>query len=381
MTDEEALSAFQGNIDCLNLVDDYLSRLNFFEIIHVAKHEVRHSYMLAWLMDPKGSHGLGDLILRGFVEYAKSSRSNMDFTSFTIRQEWHRTDLLAVSEKEKLVLCIENKVEFNEHDDQLDRYQEDVRYYFPGYEHYFLYLTPRGKLSSKPDVWKAVGYQTVLDIIEQALVSADSSADATVFIKHYADAIRRNIVEDEELKEICQKIYKEHRRALDLILKYKPERAYEPHEVLGRWMKAQLESGRISYDENQKVTNLTSFTTTALLSILKRASGYDLDFSNGFYYQMCIRNIDDQADYYNYKVQFTMDRSSVPEELVPICKNIMSSFRCSGKKRFVNKAFQDTEVDGSIDELSEEELTSCFDSMLCDVQKFEKDLEKVLLAN
>ena len=121
-------------------------------------------------MDPKGSHGLGDLILRGFVEYAKSSRSNMDFTSFTIRQEWHRTDLLAVSEKEKLVLCIENKVEFNEHDDQLDRYQEDVRYYFPGYEHYFLYLTPRGKLSSKPDVWKAVGYQTVLDIIEQALV-------------------------------------------------------------------------------------------------------------------------------------------------------------------------------------------------------------------
>lgn len=43
-----------------------------FDVIGAAEREVRHTKTLTWLLDPAGSHGLGDLFLRAFLRSLKS---------------------------------------------------------------------------------------------------------------------------------------------------------------------------------------------------------------------------------------------------------------------------------------------------------------------
>ena len=44
-----------------------LNKPNLFEILRITRTEIRHSNFLSWLLDPKGSHGLGDIFLTRFV--------------------------------------------------------------------------------------------------------------------------------------------------------------------------------------------------------------------------------------------------------------------------------------------------------------------------
>lgn len=43
------------------------SEVNIFEILQVENREIRHSNILAWLLNPEESHGLGDSFLRGCI--------------------------------------------------------------------------------------------------------------------------------------------------------------------------------------------------------------------------------------------------------------------------------------------------------------------------
>lgn len=38
-----------------------LKNPNIFQILKISKNEIRHSNFLSWLLDPKGSHKLGDI--------------------------------------------------------------------------------------------------------------------------------------------------------------------------------------------------------------------------------------------------------------------------------------------------------------------------------
>ncbi len=44
-----------------------LNKPNLFEILRIPRNEIRHSNFLSWLLNPKGSHGLGDIFLTRFV--------------------------------------------------------------------------------------------------------------------------------------------------------------------------------------------------------------------------------------------------------------------------------------------------------------------------
>ena len=57
--DEEALKAFLLDVGCLDSLSRWTRGINVFEVLGVSRLEIRHSNMLAWLMDPLESHGLG----------------------------------------------------------------------------------------------------------------------------------------------------------------------------------------------------------------------------------------------------------------------------------------------------------------------------------
>ena len=133
--DYTAIKEFLLDIECLDALSEWTSKFNLFDILKISRTEIRHSNMLAWLLDPNENHGLGDMVLRGLVQYLVSNYGNddnvfdmllMDFHSFSIQREWKHIDLIAVSEKEKCVLCIENKIDSGEHDNQLKRYKDTI---------------------------------------------------------------------------------------------------------------------------------------------------------------------------------------------------------------------------------------------------------------
>ena len=134
ISDEEALKNFLLDIDCLDQLDEWTGKFNLFDILKITRAEIRHSNLLAWLLTPYENHGLNDSILKGFVKFAITALESkkdelfdtllMDFGSFSILREWHNIDVLAISDKEKHIVCIENKIDTGEHDNQLDRYQK-----------------------------------------------------------------------------------------------------------------------------------------------------------------------------------------------------------------------------------------------------------------
>ncbi|WP_415534218.1 PD-(D/E)XK nuclease family protein [Ethanoligenens sp.] len=69
------------------------------------------------------------IIVQKNIEYYRSigidifKISLMDYGTFYIQREQYNIDLLLVSEEENFVICIENKVDSAEHDDQLNRYR------------------------------------------------------------------------------------------------------------------------------------------------------------------------------------------------------------------------------------------------------------------
>ena len=177
-SDEEALKNFLLDIDCLDQLDEWTGKFNMFDILKITRAEIRHSNLLAWLLTPNENHGLNDSIIKAFIQFAITNFANdnddifdtllMDFRSFNILREWHHIDILAISEKENFILCIENKIDTGEHSNQLVRYQKVLEETYPEYKKIFILLSPTGIESSIPDVWVSMSYNEVINIIESA---------------------------------------------------------------------------------------------------------------------------------------------------------------------------------------------------------------------
>lgn len=113
--DATALKDFLLDIQCLDPLSEWTNTFNLFDILKLTRVEIRHSNMLAWLLNPNENHGFGDGVLRGFIQYIVSSFSYnddifdmllMDCHSFIIQREWHNIDIIAFSPNENFLLFI-----------------------------------------------------------------------------------------------------------------------------------------------------------------------------------------------------------------------------------------------------------------------------------
>ena len=210
---------------------------NIFEVLGIVSSETRHSNMIAWLMDPNAKHGLGGGVLAGLLELSGVTPP-ADLSGFSVRRETRHIDILATSQRDHIVLAIENKVWSGEHDDQLARYQHVVESTYPGWKHVFIFLTPHAddpENSEDAETWNAMGYGDLADVVQESLNSTNPAAKARVFIKDYIDCVRRRIVGDEELAERCVEIYRKHKRAIDLIMENLPDTAKTVHDYAREW--------------------------------------------------------------------------------------------------------------------------------------------------
>jgi len=98
-----------------------------------------------------------------------------------IRREWNRIDLMMISNSNRLVVAIENKIGSTEHSDQLKRYYGVVTKEFPKHHKLFVYLTPEGLTPSDENNWIIFDYSTIHAILEQLLKLRKSSLNVSIY--------------------------------------------------------------------------------------------------------------------------------------------------------------------------------------------------------
>jgi len=376
--DEKALQDFLLDIKCLDPLSEWTRRFNLFDVLKITRAEIRHSNMLAWLFDPSENHGIGDGVLRGVIQHVTISRNDgdvfenllMNYNGFELKREFNWIDILAVSRENKFVLCLENKIDSGEHDDQLNRYRNTVYETFPGYRSMFIYLTPDGMTASDPVNWYALSYKELLTIIETACRSKELQPHAELLINNYVDAVRRDIVGDEKLKEICAEIYAKHKHALDLIFENRPDNSHNLAEYIKCWLQKKKKEGLLIYPENNG-DNWIKFKTSFMAEILPDKSDQEKEWESGFvkYAVYEFNNVKGQR----VELNLIFNTKNIPEEYR---ENSAAFIDCSDKKNITidqKRSFPfTTQISGFSEDLSEEETYDLLDRIFVEVEKYEQ---------
>ena len=134
---------------------------NLFSILSIERYELKHSALIANLLDPKGSHGCGDAFLRAFFEIALKERaypfedctlpdSDTEYYTGPIAGDTGgRIDILVESKSSHYGLIIENKIYAGDQDKQLTRYDNYGKETFGADGYLLVYLTLYGCDASK----------------------------------------------------------------------------------------------------------------------------------------------------------------------------------------------------------------------------------------
>lgn len=245
-SDKDLLEKFIINNKNLERLENVVDDFNIFTSLNLINNEIRHSNFLSWIMDPKENHNLKDYFLSSLLKVISMRASssginapsifdidNWNFTETEVLREWRNIDILIKDDNHKLICVIENKIYSKEHSGQLRRYKEIVEEEYPNYQKIFVYLTIEGDEASEDD-YLSINYHDIIKIISHIIENKSTSIgqEVLIFISHYREMFRRYIMENSEIQEICRKIYKKHKKALDLIFEYKPDLLMEINECL-----------------------------------------------------------------------------------------------------------------------------------------------------
>lgn len=262
---EEALQRFLLDIECLDELLPWTSKFNLFDVLKITRAEIRHSNMLSWLLDVNENHGLGDLFTKGIIQKLVENDSYgrydvfklllMDFYSFTVYREWKNIDILLVSDEEKYLIAVENKVGSHEHSNQLNRYRKTLERDYADYEKIYIFLTPGGEEPSDLKNWDILTYSDVVDVLENLYANIKLQPDVSLIIKNYIEVVRRDIVEDQQLIDVCNKIYNKHKKALDLIYENRIDGRAQIAADIRDTLHVLSEEGKIIYKNDNSLSN------------------------------------------------------------------------------------------------------------------------------
>ena len=189
---------------------------NLFSILSIERYELKHSALIANLLDPKGSHGCGDAFLRAFFEialkgtaYPFESSTPLDsrtehYTGPIAGDTGGRIDILVKSSHYGLI--IENKIYAGDQDKQLIRYDNYGKEIFGADGYLLVYLTLYGYDASKESTAtksaEEVGYlrlsyaEDILRWLEQCVRLADNKPLVRESLNQYIRTIKQLTYQD-----------------------------------------------------------------------------------------------------------------------------------------------------------------------------------------
>lgn len=333
-----ALTQFLLNIDCLDSISK-TSGFNPFDVLKIARTEIRHSNMLAWLLDPNENHGFGPrisaalisfIIRNGMVNYDVAvSLLTKKHNDIVVKREWKSIDILIESREGKYVICIENKVDTQDHSNQLNRYYETIQETesYQDFVKIFLYLTPDGLTpnNDKNNAWRTIAYRDMINIIQQEQEKANLPDDVRTFVNQYLEILRRETMEDTNLAQLCRKIYAEHKQALDLIFEYRSDIQMNVRDELAEWIRSKDE---MILDEKRGGKSICRFQTKAMNAIIPESQvKSEWNTYSHYYYELKSEMAKDELKYH---IQFVVNSNNLPQEekqrLSDLCRTICNKY-------------------------------------------------------
>lgn len=283
---------------------------NIFDIMDMYQMEIKHSKVLAWLLDANGSHNLDDYFVKSFFSNAFSNDSkkslfdSFDWNSFKVITEYsfvengnkNYIDISLKSKKHKTIIVIENKItadlgkriingkevcqldiyynkitEKDKHNTEKDKHNTKK---YNHYTKYFILLAPNVKerfsdiLTNEVDSgknWIMVDYNVILQSLPKDIINS-LSGKKKYLIQDYKKIIKRIIMElDKNEKDKYLNLCNEYRTELNYIyenIKRKDIVAFSINKALNKHKNTK--GGNIEIVTTDKTNVYFHFTTIDL---------------------------------------------------------------------------------------------------------------------
>lgn len=234
-------------------LNKHVNSFNALKILKLENYEIRHSNILAWLLDPKENHSLKDYFLRKILEHLiliDENRNNPQYEKVgeildhsLIESHVYREiktannrfiDLLIVNQQLKSVFLIENKFYTTESKNQLDDYLNFIQNIFKDFTIIPIYLTLDGEEPSNQQYF-ILTYERIESILCTMLMLHMNQLNNNVysFIEDYNQILREKFYPNQD--QILQSI--------EIFGNYKPtiESLFEKTSVFNKQL--QFDSG------------------------------------------------------------------------------------------------------------------------------------------
>ena len=213
-------------------LNQQVNSFNTLKILKLENHEIRHSNILSWLLNPKENHGLRDYFLCKMMEHLiliDENSHNQQYETIgrilnyslmdshvyrEVKTDNNRfIDLLVVNHSLKTIVLIENKFYSSESENQLDDYLNFIQHTFDGFTIIPIYLTLDGENPSNPGYF-ILTYEKIESILQTILMLFQDQLSQNVytFIEEY----------DQILKEKFYPNQNQILLAIDIYRNYKP---------------------------------------------------------------------------------------------------------------------------------------------------------------
>ncbi len=219
-------------------------RFNPFDVLRYSDYEIRHSNVLAWLLQPNESHGIGDAFIREFTTALADEAGRQGIrlgrvpTSFEaehvrVERERYYVDITIFFEKERMVFAIENKTgeALLEHKRQVEQYEETIREKDGGV--YDVIQSVLLTTSPTPDVpdgsFIHMSWTRIRDIVrslrQRESFDFDEGERVRAFLGHYLEIVESFAVQPEVNRDYFTTLLDDHRPILNRLSEEREERA------------------------------------------------------------------------------------------------------------------------------------------------------------
>lgn len=208
---DDLMNVFQqaGEMDRRNQIeraDDF----NLLEVMQLTGNEIRHSMVLAWLLDRDlrklGTHAQGSVGFRLFLEEFDLPLSYAGCNYWVRREVAGEKSIvdIEVGCLNQFLIHIENKIWSCEGTDQTDREWSDLQRRaaelgVSARNVHALFLTPNGT-KPKNDRFHPISWGRVVRVLEKFAERA-KPVDVQFFARHYAQALRRFVVTQDTIED------------------------------------------------------------------------------------------------------------------------------------------------------------------------------------
>lgn len=325
--------------------DSHEMKFNFFKILGKERSETVHSKFLAYFLNPKENHNLGDKFIKLFIQ-SIDLEQKLEYGDFEVSTEKpYRIDIFIKNKNNKYIVVIENKIdadesdketsteEINEDSDdkfQLKRYKKNIEddRNFKDYIKKFIFLTPDGRSPNDPEdskVWSSMSYEDIKEMFKKIL-SEKIEPNIRTVIEWYVELLEKEIVINNDTKVKCQQIYDENKDAIEFIMKNKDDVMVRKIKEL--YAEIQNEKPNFCLPNKSKATKFIEFRTKLLI---KTFDGKE---------ENCLFTVVGNC----LRLYYTKENKEKAQKYCDIFKN-KSGFKFTSLKVDIDKFDEDTLID------------------------------------